>query len=230
MFFTFYIAFLKDQAPTMTNIQASPYQMPLKSVRPPLIPTEDEQEKQEESFFGSLGKLLVNGWASSMEILGAIYPGFRKNHPNYQFQSQQQEQQQKHSTSWPVQDSYVIPDEDEPPSIETRTPTPRKTYPFMAKDAETIQQLRQSRVFYNGWDDHQQQKQQQHYRYQSSTPHTIYERNSEKTTEIVFGAVQEQDGKGEAVVIKPIDYGAPVFNHYSFTSQINHRGYTYGYY
>lgn len=215
------------------SIPPSPYQKPLKSVRPPLIPTEDEQEKQEEGFFGSIGKLLVNAGACGAEILGAIFPGFRKKHLNYQDQIQQQ-QQQKHSNSWPVQDSYVIPDEDEPPSIETRTPTPRKTYAFMAKDAETMHQLRQSRVFYNGWDDiqqqQQQQKQQQHYhRYQSSNPNTFYEQSCEKTTEIVFGEVQEQDGKGEAVVIKPIDYGNPMFNHYSFTSQINPGGYTYGY-
>ncbi|PQM36805.1 uncharacterized protein Pyn_22907 [Prunus yedoensis var. nudiflora] len=184
-----------DHGPMKTSIPPSPYQKPLKSVRPPLIPTEDEQEKQEEGFFGSIGKLLVNAGACGAEILGAIFPGFRKKHLNYQDQIQQQ---QKLSNSWPVQDSYVIPDEDEPPSIETRTPTPRKTYPFMAKDAETMHQLRQSR-------------------------------SCEKTTEIVFGAVQEQDGKGEAVVIKPIDYGNPMFNHYSFTSQLNPRGYTYGY-
>ncbi|CAN6727215.1 unnamed protein product [Malus baccata var. baccata] len=226
-----------DQEPMKTSIPPSSYQKPLKPVRPPLIPTEDEQEKHEEGFFGSLGKLLVNAGASGMEILGAIFPGFRKKHLNYQYQSQQQ---QKYSNSWPVQDSYVIPDEDEPPSIETRTPTPRKTYPFMAKDAETIHQLRQSRVFSNGWDNLQQQQQQQqqkqpqqHYhRYQSSTPNTIYEQSSENTTEVVFGAVQEQDGKGEAVVIKPIDYGAPLFNHHSFGSRINPNGYSYthGYY
>ncbi|XP_068326558.1 uncharacterized protein [Pyrus communis] len=225
-----------DHEPMKTSIPPSSYHKPLKSVRPPLIP-EDEQEKQEEGFLGSLGKLLVNAGASGLEILGAIFPGFRKKHLNYQYQSQQQEQQQKHPNSWPVQDSYVIPDEDEPPSFETRTPTPRKTYPFMAKDAETIHQLRQSQVFYNGWDNLQQQQQQQqkqpqqHYhRYQSSTPNTFYEQSSENTTEVVFGAVQEQDGKGEAVVIKPIDYGAPMFNHQSFRFRINPNGYTNGYY
>ncbi|KAM1082516.1 hypothetical protein EV2_021754 [Malus domestica] len=224
-----------DHEPMKTSIPPSSYQKPLTSVRPPLIP-EDEQEKQEEGFLGSLGNLLVNAGACGMEILGAIFPGFRKKHLNYQYQSQQQ----KHPNSWPVQDSYVIPDEDEPPSIETRTSTPRKTYPFMAKDAETIHQLRQSRVFYNGWDNLQQQQQQQqqqqkqpqqHYhRYQSSTPNTFYEQSSENTTEVVFGAVQEQDGKGEAVVIKPIDYGAPMFDHHSFRSRINPNGYTHGYY
>ena len=78
-----------------------------------------------------------------MEILRGIFPGFRKKPLNHQYQSlYQHPQQQKYSTAWPVQDSFVIPDEDEPPSIDTRTPTPRKTYAFMSKDAEKIQQLR----------------------------------------------------------------------------------------
>ena len=127
--------------------------MALKSVRPPLIPTEDEQKKQEEGFFGSFAKLFVNTESSAMEILRGIFPDFRKKPLNHQYQSlYQHPQQQKYSTAWPVQDSFVIPDEDEPPSIDTRTPTPRKTYAFMSKDAEKIQQLRQSRAIYNGWD------------------------------------------------------------------------------
>lgn len=222
-----------DQDTMKVSSTGSPYQKPLKSVRPPLIPIEDEQEKQEEGFFGSLGKLFANGWASVVEILGGIIPGFRKKPLSYQYQSQQQ----KHSNSWPVQDSFVIPDEDEPPSIETRTPTPRKTYPFMSKDAEKMHQWRQGRAFYSGWDDEyqqqqqqqQQQKQQHHHRYQSTTPHTYYEQSYEKTKEIVFGAVQEQDGKREAVVIKPVDYGDPIYNHRSIRSRTNSMGYTNGY-
>lgn len=220
--FLCFLFLLKDEGPTKPRMPSSPYQKPPKSVMPPLIPTEDEQEKQEEGFFGSLGKLLVNAWASVMEILG-------KKHSSYQDQSQQQ--QQKHSNTWPVQDSYVIPDEDEAPTIETRTPTPRKTYAFMAKDAETMHQLRQSRVFYNGWGDHQQEpKQQQHYhRQHSSIPQTCYEQSSDQTTEIVFGAVQEQGGKGEAVVIKPIDYGDPMLDHRSVSYRFNYMGYPHGY-
>ncbi|XP_050375023.1 uncharacterized protein LOC126792632 [Argentina anserina] len=212
-----------DEILTKPRMLSSPYQKPLKSVMPPLIPTEDEQEKQEEGFLGSLGKLLLNAWASVLEILG-------KKHSNYQHQSHLQ-QQQKHSNTWPVQDSYVIADEDEAPTIETRTPTPRKTYAFMAKDAETMQQLRQSRVFYNGWGDHQQQpKQQQHYhRHQSSTPQTFYEQSCDQTTEIVFGAVQEQGRKGEAVVIKPIDYGDPMLGHRSVGYRFDSMGYPIDY-
>nr|XP_023892864.1 uncharacterized protein LOC112004859 isoform X3 [Quercus suber] len=238
--------------PTKTSIPSTPYQKPPKSVRPPLIPAEDEQEKQEEGFFGSIGKLLVNTWASVVEILGAIFPLFRKKEPlNYEYQNLQYQQQQKHSNAWPMQESFVIPDEDEPPSIETRTPTPRKTYPFMSKDADKIHQLRQSRVFYNGWDgdlqqqhqyqhkqkqqqqqhQHQQKQQQQqhHHRYYSSIPHTYYEQSCEQTNEVVFGAVQEQDGKRESVVIKPVDYGNPMFDHHSIRSRSNYMGYHYGY-
>lgn len=228
--FTYFLMLLKDQGSLKTTIAPSAYQKSLKSVRPPLIPSEDELDKQEEGFFGSLGKLLVNAGASIMEILGGIFPGFKRKPSDYQYQSQQQ---QKHSNTWPVQESFVIPDEDEPPpSVETRTPTPRKTYAFMSKDAEKLQQLRQSRVFYNDWDGdlQQQQKQQQHHhhRYHSPAPYTYYEQNCEKTNEIVFGAVQEQDGKREAVTIKPVDYGDPMFEHHNIRSRFNSRGYTHG--
>ncbi|KAG6650883.1 uncharacterized protein LOC122314394 isoform X3 [Carya illinoinensis] len=148
-----------DQGAPDTTIPPSPSQKPLKSVRPPLIPAEDEQEKQEEGFVGSIGKLLFNTGASVMEILGGIFLGFRKKPLIYQYQSQQQKG--KHSNTWPMQESFVIPEEDQPPSIDTRTPTPRKTYPFMSKDAENMHQLRQSRVFSNGWDGNLQQQQHQ---------------------------------------------------------------------
>ncbi|XVF02419.1 hypothetical protein REPUB_Repub04eG0174100 [Reevesia pubescens] len=243
-FFGYMLALLQRRVGTIVSSQndqdsikvnayvSSPYQNPLKSVRPPLIPTEDEQEKQEEGFFGSLGKLFVNGGISALEILGGVFPGFRKKPQSYQYQSQHQ-QQQKHSMPWPAQESFVIPDEDEPPSIDTRTLTPRKTYAFMSKDAEKIHQLRKSRAFYNGWDadmqhQHQQQKQQQHHRYQLSTPHTCYEQSHEKTNEIVFGAVREQDGKREAAVIKPVYYGDSTYDHHNIRVRSN-LGYNHGY-
>ncbi|KAG5087691.1 hypothetical protein D0Y65_000316 [Glycine soja] len=224
----------------MSGISPSPYQKPLNSARPPLIPSEDESDKQEESFFGSIGKLLTNAGASVVEIMGALFPGFRKNPPqSYEFQSPPLFQQpQKQVNAWPVQESFVIPDEDEPPSIDPRTPTPRKTYAFMSKDAEKMQQLWQSRAFYSGWDGdlqqqqqlkHQQQQQQQqlkHHRHQyhSSVPHTYYEQSHEETNEIVFGAVQEQDGKKGTVVIKPVDYGQSVYDHHYIRPRISSMG------
>lgn len=215
--------FLKDQSTLKANVQPSPYQKPLKYVRPPLIPTEGEQEKQEESFFGSLGKLLANAGASVMDILGGILPGFRRKPQIYEYQSQQH---LRHSGTWPVQESFEIRDEDEPPTVEPREPTPRKTYAFMTKDAEKMHQLRQSRAFYNGWDvnfQQQTQKQQQHHhQYQSSAPHTFYEQSCESTGEIVFGAVQEHD-KGRQSVIKPVDYGA--YTHHNIRNRSNPMGY-----
>ncbi|GFY91023.1 NHL domain-containing protein [Actinidia rufa] len=175
----------------------------------------------------SLGKLLANAGASFTEIFGGIFLGFRKKAPSYQYQ----QPQQKYSNTWPVQESFVIPDEDEPPSIETRTPTPRKTYPFMSKDADKMQQLRQSRAFYSGWDrdlpQQPTQKQQHHHQYRTSAPQTYYEQSCEKTNEVVFGAVQEQDGQREAVVIKPLDHWNSVCNDRNIRSRINSMGNTY---
>lgn len=223
----------------MSGISPSPYQKPLKSIRPPLIPTENEPDKQEEGFFGSLGKLLANAGASMVEIMGGLFPGFRKKPVSYQFQSQPLlHQPQKHANTWPVQESFVIPDEDEPPSIDTRAPTPRKTYPFMSKDAEKMQQLRQSRAFYSGWDgdlqqqQHQHQQQQKHHHrheYRSSIPYTYYEQSNETTNEIVFGAVQEQNGRRESVVIKPVDYGESLYDCHNIRSRMSSMGYTHKY-
>jgi len=243
------LCFLQAQVPltVMPSVSRSTYQKPLKSVRPPLIPSEYEPEKQEESFFGSLGKLLANAGSSMVEIMGGLFPVFRRRPQSYhQFQRQALIQQsQKQVNDWPAQESFVIPREDEPPSIDTRAPTPRKTYPFMSKDAEKIQQLRQSKAFYNGWDGdqhqqqqpqqqhHQQQQQQQqqkhHYRhqYQSSVPHTFYEQTNETTNEVVFGAVQEQEGKKESVVITPVEYGGSLYEHRDFRSRMSYMGYKY---
>lgn len=220
-----------------SGVPLSPsYQKPLRSMRQPLIPTEEEMEKQEEGFFGSLGKLFVSAGAAVMEILGSIFPIFRKKPGETLFQ----QKQFSNSNSWPMQESFVIPDEDEPPpSTEARYPTPRKTYPFMSKDDEKIQQLRQSQVFCNGWDQggefkqqqqqqqhrqgnhhHHQQQRHHHQRYHSSIPHTYYERNPEKTNEVMFGAVQENTGKLEA--IKPVYYGDLVYDHHNIRSRMGY--------
>lgn len=137
-----------------------------------------------------------------------------------------------------MQESFVIPDEDEPPALETRTPTPKRAYPFMTKDPEKNHHFKQNRAYYNGWDGEypkqqqqqmqQQQQQQHHHRHFSSSPKTYYEQNCE-TNEIVFGAVQEQDGRREAVVIKAVDYGDPMYNHHNIRPRYNYMGYSHGY-
>ncbi|KAL6139629.1 hypothetical protein ACLB2K_057931 [Fragaria x ananassa] len=231
------------------------YQMPPKSVRPPLIPTEYEPEKPDDGFFGSLGKMFLNTGSSVGEIVGGLFTGRRKS-IHYQIQ-QQYHQTQRSSNTWPMQDSFVIPDDEPPPpSIETRTPTPKKTY---TKELENPRHSKQSRAYYNSWDgeynqqqqhqmqmqmqqqqqqqQHQmhlqmqrqqqqlQQQQQHHHRHYSSNPKTYYERSSE-TNEIVFGAVQEEGGRREAVVIKAVDYSDPTYNHYNIRPRSNYTDYS----
>ncbi|CAL0330963.1 unnamed protein product [Lupinus luteus] len=221
----------QTEVPVMSNISPSLYQKTLKSVRPPLIPSESEPDKQEE-FFRSFGKFIANFVESMVEIMGGLLPGFRKT-PQNERESLLQQPQKQQVNDWPVQDSFVIPSEDEPPSIDERTP-PRKTYAFMSKDAEKMQQLWQSRAFYSGWDGDLQQPQQQqkyHHRheYRSSVPHTYYEQSHETNNEIVFGAVQEQDAKQKSVVIKPVDYGASMYEHYNIRSRMSSMDYNYKY-
>ena len=79
---------------------------------------------------------------------------------------------------------------------------------------------------------HQQQVKLQHQhqfhtRY-SSTPQGYYEQNCE-TNEIVFGAVQEHDGRREAMVIKAVDYGDPKYTHHNIRPRLNYVAYSNGY-
>ncbi|XP_010533086.1 PREDICTED: uncharacterized protein LOC104808927 [Tarenaya hassleriana] len=197
-------------------------QKPLKSVRSPLIPTEGDKEKQEESLFGSLGNLVSNSWASFMEIFGGILPHLGKKHQ----ETRQFSSAAAAETPWPVQESFVIQDEDGPPPIEPRNPTPKKTYAFMSKDAEKMNQLRQSRAFYSSWDmefHHQQKQKQHHRRHHSSVPHTFYEQSSEKTNEMVFGAVQELDMAAAAAAVA-VDSGKHPTNGYQSVRYRSHSG------
>ncbi|XP_009776601.1 uncharacterized protein LOC107805832 isoform X1 [Nicotiana tabacum] len=239
-FFGYMLALLQRRLSTIvspeedqnTSIFTNQYQKPAKSsFRPPLIPTEGDEEKLDESMFGSLGKLIMRTGASVSDVLGNVFPVLKRTPLNHH-QYQQQQQYQQHT--WPVQDSFVIPKEDEPPSIETRTPTPRKTYAFMSKDSEKMQQLKQSRAFYGGWSadvqlqQQQTQKQLHHHRYHSSGPQTFYEQSSENTKEVVFGAVQEQ-GQCNTVIIKPLDHANPVYDRQNIRSRFNSAGYSQGY-
>ncbi|CAF2184729.1 unnamed protein product [Brassica napus] len=201
-----------------------------KPSRPSLIPTgEEQQEKQDESFLVSMGNLASNAWVSVMEI-------FRIKQPAATYQTKQSAAAFSTTAPWPIQESFVVRDEDEPPPVEHKNQTPRKTYAFMSKDAEKMQQLRQSREFYSSsWEaefpNQQQQKQQQHRRHYSSIPHTYYEQNSEQTNEIVFGAVQEQSSKRAA---KPKESGEQINNNNDTQQNLHYRAhsvsYPYGYY
>lgn len=222
------------RAPTKKRMRMASYQRPSKSIRPPLIQNDDELEKPEESFFGSLGRLVLNTGSSMAELFGSIFSGFRRKPLHYQTFEQQA---RMYSNGWPMQESFIIPNEDEPPPLETRTPTPQKTYPFVTKDLEKKHHAKQSNPYYNGWDGdhhrqqqlqrhHQLQMQHHHHRHYSSNPQTYYEKSCE-TNEIVFGAVQEQDGRREAVVIKAVDYGDHIYNRHDTRPRLNYMGYAH---
>ncbi|CAK7328051.1 unnamed protein product [Dovyalis caffra] len=226
----------------------APYQSPGKSVRRHLIPNEDEPAKPDEGFFGSLGRLILNTSSTVGEIFGGIISGFRRKPLHYQLQ-QHCQQPLKHSDRWPVQDSFVIPDEDELPPIETRSPIPQKTHPFMTNDKEHNHHLKQNRGYYGSWEGgynqqqqqqmqmqhpqqmhlqrYKNQQQQQHHRNYISNPKTYYEKSCE-TNEIVFGAVQEQNGWQEAVVIKAVDYGDSRYNQHNIRPRFNYVDYPDG--
>lgn len=215
----------------------APYQRPSsKSVRHPLIPQENEYEKQDEGLFGSMGRLFLNGGSTIVEIFGGLFSSFRRKPFDYHMQPHHRPP--KH-VSWPVQESYMIPNEDEPPPLETRDPTPRKSYPYMTKDLEKTRQFKQSQSFYRGYiDDFQQQHHhhheqqlyhQHHQKHRSSSPQTHYEKQKCETNEIVFGAIQEQDGRREAMVIKAVDFSDPMYNSQNVRSRYKNTGYSYGY-
>ncbi|KAK1316830.1 hypothetical protein QJS10_CPA05g01938 [Acorus calamus] len=227
------------RTPNKTNIPPPPYQKAMKpSVRPPLIPVEGESTKEddEEGLFTSLGRLFVSTGSTMTEILGGLVPTFRRKSHNH---NQYQQQQQWKSNPWPAQESYVVPNEDEPPAIDTRTPTPRKTYPFMSKDVDKAHHFRHGRPFQSGWEGgphhHQQVQQQTHHqqhqqRYYSSGPQTYYEKSCESTEEIVFGAVQEMDGRRGAMEIRPVNYDESFYDQSrGLRSRYNFMGYNHGY-
>ncbi|XP_042025726.1 uncharacterized protein LOC121772617 isoform X3 [Salvia splendens] len=229
----------KEPKPYATGMPPAPYQRqapPAKSVLPPLIPAEDEYDKQEDGLFTSLGKLVVHTGSSVAELFGGLFSGFKKkpvviNHiPAYHHQYQS-----RHGGAWPVQESFVVPREDEPPPLEAREPTPRKNYPY--KDAEKMRPSKQSRPYYNQWNSHgheyqqpQLQSHQHHQKHRPASPQTYYEQQNCETNEIVFGAVQEQEGRREAMVIKAVDYTDSAYEGNNVRSRYNYMSYSsYGY-
>ncbi|KAI7739696.1 hypothetical protein M8C21_019644 [Ambrosia artemisiifolia] len=220
-----------DPRPAINSLSPPSYQRPMKSVRPPLIPPEDdEHEKEEEGLFSSLGKIVIKtfgGLSSSKK--NPPRPHLQMNYPQPPF-----------SNTWPMQESFVIPQQDAPPPLETRNP-----YPFMTKNPEPSERPRpskQTRYLSSGQNSeyfNQQQmqqfqkhqhRQQYHQKHYSSGPQTYYEEKSETTNEVVFGAVQ-QDGKHGAVVIKAVDYSNhPNYGNQNVRSRYNYMGYAYGTY
>ncbi|KAL6633613.1 hypothetical protein ACP70R_026284 [Stipagrostis hirtigluma subsp. patula] len=225
----------QPQSPVKASLSSipPPYQKPLKpSLRPPLIPNEDESGKpeDEEGLFTSIGKLIGGAKSSIAEIVGAAFS--RKKRVNIHHQ-------QVRPTSWPVQESYAIPRDETPPPLDTRTPTPRKNYAFMSKEPEKIHHIRHGRPQFNGWTGEAPQQQQQppqpqqvhhqqylqHHRQYSAGPQTFYEPSCEATNEIVFGAVQEGDSNRRAVEIKAVNYGDALYEQNGLRYRNNYMGY-----
>ncbi|XP_023632767.1 uncharacterized protein LOC17899794 isoform X2 [Capsella rubella] len=247
-FFGYMLALLQRRLSSIVSyhtdqelFEAAPDQGTIKPVRPPLIPSGDEEENQEESFIGTLRIFILNAWVFTAELFTGMFPSLRKKQTvTFNFNHQETKNSAFSTTSWPVQESFVIQNKDEPPPIESRNPTPRKIYPFMSKDAtEKMQQLRQSRALYRSLDaeflqEQQQQKHRQHHhRHHSTIPHTLYERSNEKTNEIVFGPGQEQDHRrvAAAATAKSTESGEQMNTH----QNIHYRAhqfvsYPYGYY
>ncbi|KAI0504383.1 hypothetical protein KFK09_015335 [Dendrobium nobile] len=171
-FFGYMLALLQRRVGVMISSQDANYQEILKasasiksrssvlqkssweSGRPTLVSTEDDLKKQdeEEGFLTSMVKLLSGAKSSLAEIVGALFS--RKTQAS---EHQVAHRQQQRPNSWPVQESFIIPEEDEPPPVEAKTPTPRKTYAFMSKNQAKIHQLRQGQAYFNHWDGKMQQ-------------------------------------------------------------------------
>jgi hypothetical protein len=232
----------ETQTPLMKqNHTIPPYPKQMKSsLRPPLIPPEVEagkQDEDEEGFFTSIGKLLGGARSSLGEILSALVRKKQPSSPNistspYQYQSPQH--QFLKTNTWPAQETFAIPHDESPPPIDARTPTPMKSYAFMAKEPDKIHHLRHSRSFGEPRQQQQsfqpqtqtyyQQHLQQHRQY-SAGPQTIYEQSCESTNEIVFGAVQEMDSK-RRVEIKALNYGDSYYEQYGMHYRQNYMGYS----
>lgn len=247
-----------DPRKDMNNMVHNPYQIHHKPVIPPLIPNEEEFDKGEEGFFTSFGRLIFNTISTCFELLGGLFYMFGSKKQ----QRQQQQQQQQLRTipphlyhhqpitqhinqdrpRLPIQDSYIIQEEDEPPAMESRSPR---------KDAQLdrFYQNRQGQGFHgrvvegefhpsqhhhrqqeaNRGEPNQQQMQTTRQRQYGAIPaKSCCERGGE-ANEILFGAVQEQDGRRETVVIKAVDYSEAGYNHPNIRPRVNYMGYASSY-
>ncbi|KAL0343974.1 UNVERIFIED_CONTAM: hypothetical protein Sangu_1284800 [Sesamum angustifolium] len=122
-----FLVYVKEPKAYAKAMPPAPYQKPPpKSVRPPLIPTEEDYDKEEEGLFSSLGRLFVYTGSSIVEIFSGLFSGFRKK-PFHHHRQQHHHHPSRHGNAWPVQESFVIPREDEPPqNRHERTYTKKK--------------------------------------------------------------------------------------------------------
>lgn len=197
----------------------------------------EHEKEEEESLFGSLGKLLIKTGTTVFQIFGSSKKKQPQPHTHLQMNYQQPPQ---FSNTWPTQESFVVPRQDAPPPVEPRKPErPRpskqtrylyggQNNEYFNQQQQQMQQFQQQQQMQQFQQQHRQQHHQKHY---SPGAQTYYEEKSETTNEIVFGAVQEQDGKHGAVVIKAVDYSNhPNYGNQNIRSRYNYMGYAYGTY
>lgn len=79
---------MKDESQTAMNPNIAPTQSHQKpSLRPPLIASENEPEKQEEGFIASLRKLMANARSSLLEISSNVFWGFKRKQLSSHYQN-----------------------------------------------------------------------------------------------------------------------------------------------
>ncbi|KAG6581010.1 hypothetical protein SDJN03_21012, partial [Cucurbita argyrosperma subsp. sororia] len=154
-----------------------PYRRAEKSVRHPLIPSEEEEDNQPgENIICSLGKLFLNTGSSAAEIFVALLLGARRKAADPHVQ--QHYQVNKHGQAGlGMQESFAIPCGREP--LHTMTGI---HYSYSATRPENVQRYRRIR----GRDG---VGEEQPY---PSSPKAWYDRSSERN-EVVFGEVQEEE-------------------------------------
>ncbi|KAL4568388.1 hypothetical protein LXL04_023999 [Taraxacum kok-saghyz] len=208
VFFGFMLALLQRRISDMVSSPTEPrspikmvhhpssHQTPFKSVRPPLIPPENNDPKNEEDsgIFKSLEKLYTNTKSSLSEIIHPLFSSSKKKPPTNTYQTIHH-QPPPYFNTWPMQQTYIIPPQYPPPFI---GPT-RKPHKLTTKNPR---HFNKNRHMYHGHNN-------KHF---MSGPQTYYEENTETTNEVVFGAVQEQDRTHGPTLIKAIDYSNQSYN------------------
>ncbi|XP_057822380.2 uncharacterized protein LOC131034797 [Cryptomeria japonica] len=139
---------------------------------------------------------------------------------------------------WPDRDSLPIPDDDYKSKVD---PIWKNSVPFedsddhnpkpeplkvqnlrlrSTKDSKGVSSYKEFK-FYNNYKrgDKDDQSHPRSLRHRSSAPQTHYDKPRNSSSEVVFGAAQGNKAKNEAVDIKPVDYGDPMYDHYNIRNR-----------
>lgn len=135
--------FFQEEKITTTSPQ-QPFESSLRPLIPPETETRRQEEEEEEGFFTSLKEFTASAASSIAPIFCRILS--RRHAPSHP----RNQQHQQEASVWPLQESLAVPDE-EPPPLETQAHSPHKTYAFMSKNSEKLQQLRHDTAYFDGW-------------------------------------------------------------------------------